>query len=336
MIHPDRAWLTLLRPAAEQDGVAMLFDATSQTDINVRQKAFYEGMRRDDGAAEAAAATQPVAQESWLNRLWRRVRSLKAEDRRQADYFARHLETVLAEAPAGASGRARVRIIEVGCGAGTVLTEAALANRDRVDYVGIDLALGPLLSLRKRFDAAGAGHFALVCDDFLAENFEPGSFDALYALACVHHFDRAGKRRFADKTRALLKPGGRGAFVEALNINPLLAAARAATRPGRPNLAWEHPFSMTEIEEFLGAFPESEARYFEGLRNFALFAAFHPGLLRATARALQAIDERLARHRLFRRLFTAAFFAVRTAPASPGASTAPTAAPASGAAAAPG
>jgi len=312
MIPPARAWLTLLRDGPEEQGVRVLFDSGRQNDVTRRQKAFYEalfaGAATPDGSSGPAPGAAPAG-ETLVNRLWRRARQRKEDRSRRAVWFASHLDRVLAETPPGR----RARVVEIGCSAGTALSDAALARQDRIEYVGIDLAFGPLAALRRRFDTAGASHFALVCDDFLADNLAAGAWDALYALSCVHHFDAAGKAAFAAKTTRLLRPGGRAAFVEALDINPLLMLLRRATRPWRPNLAWEHPFSLAEIDAFLGAFAEARAEYFEGLRAFALAAGFHQGLMRRLAGALDRLDARLARRRACRRLFTGAFFSVRTA-----------------------
>ena len=96
------------------------------------------------------------------------------------------------------------RVLDIGCGEG-MLTRALSAHARQV--TGIDLHQ-PSIELARQGTCATNVDYLL--GDFLSHDFEPASFDAVVAVAMLHHVDMAqGLARMA----ALLRPGGVVALV---------------------------------------------------------------------------------------------------------------------------
>jgi len=92
------------------------------------------------------------------------------------------------------------RALDVGCGDG-VLTRALAARAEHV--VGIDV--DPALAERARAETAEMDNVEIVTGDVVGAELEPGSFDAVLAVATLHHLDlERGLGRLAD----LVAPGG--------------------------------------------------------------------------------------------------------------------------------
>jgi SAM-dependent methyltransferase len=111
------------------------------------------------------------------------------------------------------------RVLDFACGAG--LTAAFLAQRGAL-VTGIDIS--PASIERARELAARIG----LSIDFLAgeltpTTFPPGSFDAVVGHYALHHVDL---EVIAPILGEILLPGGRGAFVETMGLNPLLNLSR--------------------------------------------------------------------------------------------------------------
>lgn len=96
------------------------------------------------------------------------------------------------------------RVLEVGCGEG--MLARALSSRARC-VVGIDLH-APTIAIARR-DAA-ADNVEYVVGDVLTHPFEPASFDAVVAVATIHHI---GTEIALRRLRELLGPGGTLAVV---------------------------------------------------------------------------------------------------------------------------
>lgn len=111
------------------------------------------------------------------------------------------------------------RVLDFACGAG--LTAAFLAQRG-AQVTGIDISPASIARARELAERAG------LTIDFLAGEltpgtFSPGSFDAVVGHYALHHVDL---EVIAPIFNEILVPGGRGAFVETMGLNPLLSLAR--------------------------------------------------------------------------------------------------------------
>jgi SAM-dependent methyltransferase len=96
--------------------------------------------------------------------------------------------------------RARSRVLDVGCGAGTEV--GALAARGFLAF-GIDLSPH---ALRLAAEAHGAGRWAVA--DALRLPFRDGAFDAAIDRGCFHYLAPADRPTFATELRRVLAPGG--------------------------------------------------------------------------------------------------------------------------------
>ena len=113
-----------------------------------------------------------------------------------------------------------MRVLDFACGAG--LTASFLAQRG-AQVSAIDIS--PASVARAGELAAALGHsIELIAGELRAETFAPASFDAVVGRYALHHVDL---RVIAPILSEVLRPGGRGAFLETMGLNPLLNFARA-------------------------------------------------------------------------------------------------------------
>jgi 2-polyprenyl-3-methyl-5-hydroxy-6-metoxy-1,4-benzoquinol methylase len=95
------------------------------------------------------------------------------------------------------------RVLEVGCAPGKQLAWLRKVLGARV--AGVDYAPRGIATTRRLLDAVGVTA-DLRCEDFFATTFEPASFDIVYSLGVVEHFD--DPRPIVEKHVELLVPGG--------------------------------------------------------------------------------------------------------------------------------
>jgi ubiquinone/menaquinone biosynthesis C-methylase UbiE len=103
--------------------------------------------------------------------------------------------------------RAGDRVLDVACGAGSLVADVA-PHVDRA--VGVDISDGMLEIARSRLRGTGADRLANV--EFLlgpsdALPFDDGSFTALVCTTALHHFPN--QQRSFDEMARVLAPGGR-------------------------------------------------------------------------------------------------------------------------------
>src|SRR5262245_46296990 len=96
---------------------------------------------------------------------------------------------------------APARILEVGCGPVTNCQWLP----DGIDYVGCDLSPEYIEYAKRRF-AGRAEFYAAPVGDLTRLGLKP--FDAVIALAVLHHLNDAQVLTLCDEARALLVPGG--------------------------------------------------------------------------------------------------------------------------------
>ncbi len=133
------------------------------------------------------------------------------------------------------------RVLDVGCGTGTLLRAWADAVGDAAGLAGIDL--DPAMIARARRKLPGAD---LRVASATALPYPDAAFDRLLCTFVLHHLDTAGKRAALSEMRRVLRPGGRllladfgpphrplGRLAAALIPLDALAAGPAALRAER-------------------------------------------------------------------------------------------------------
>ncbi|MHB1537083.1 MAG: class I SAM-dependent methyltransferase [Solirubrobacteraceae bacterium] len=182
------------------------------------------------------------------------------------------------------------RVLDFACGAG--VTAAFLAQRGAI-VTAIDIS--PASIQRSREVAEHTGQpVELVAGELTATTFAPASFDAIVGRYALHHVDLGV---IAPIIQSILVPGGRGAFVETMGLNPLLRFSRR-TLAGRLGVASfgtvdEHPLRRDDLrllEEHVGPVELTVGQMaFLRILDRNVLRARH----RRASRALAAIDDGL-------------------------------------------
>lgn len=184
------------------------------------------------------------------------------------------------------------RVLDFACGAG--VTTAFLAQRGAV-ATGIDISPGSIERGRELAQHLGL-QIEFRAGELASGVFEPASFDAVTGRYALHHVDLS---QIAPVLAELLVPGGRGAFLETMALNPLLAFSRRRLS-GRAGVASygsedEHPLTRADLrllEAQIGPVQLSIAR-------MTFLRIFDRNVLRyrhrAASRALGALDDLLLR-----------------------------------------
>jgi SAM-dependent methyltransferase len=113
--------------------------------------------------------------------------------------------------------RAGTRILEIGCGPGTIVPYLPQSH-----YLGFDLSPEYIELARARFPQA-----RFLCErvsEFSLTNQE--SFDVALALGVVHHLDDAEAEQLFRIAHAALRPGGKLVTIDGVWTNDQSAAAR--------------------------------------------------------------------------------------------------------------
>jgi len=130
--------------------------------------------------------------------------SLKKFDDAYLAFYPYLLEHVELDLMAG------MKVLEIGLGWGTLGQKIAEAG---AEYVGMDIAQGPVRMMNHRLQMAGlAGH--AVQGSMLRCPMESDSLDFVVSIGCFHH--TGDVQRCMDETHRVLKPGGR-AFIMVYN-----------------------------------------------------------------------------------------------------------------------
>ena len=102
------------------------------------------------------------------------------------------------------------KVLEIGLGFGTLGQKIAEAG---ADYVGMDIAQGPVRMMNHRLQMAGCAGRAIE-GSMLQCPMESDSLDFVVSIGCFHH--TGDVQRCVDETYRVLKPGGR-AFIMVYN-----------------------------------------------------------------------------------------------------------------------
>ncbi len=111
------------------------------------------------------------------------------------------------------------RVLDFACGAG--VTAAFLAQRGAL-VTGIDISPASIERARELAERIGLS-IDFLAGELTPATFPPGSFDAVAGHYALHHVDLTV---IAPILGEILVPGGRGAFVETMGLNPLLNLSR--------------------------------------------------------------------------------------------------------------
>ncbi|MBX9582966.1 MAG: class I SAM-dependent methyltransferase [Gemmataceae bacterium] len=185
----------------------------------------------------------PAANRHWLTPLY----DLRCEAMGLGRRFRRD---VLARLALGRDER----LIDVGCGTGRLLAEAALSHPG-VAAVGIDPDPG-VLAIAARHLARWRGRVALHAARAEALPLPDGTFDAAVSSLAFHHLPTPAKRAALREIRRVLRPGGR-----------LLLVDFAATAGHRPPW-WLRAIESVEYaaDQYRGRLPEYLAAGFIDIR----------------------------------------------------------------------
>ncbi len=149
------------------------------------------------------------------------------------------------------------RVLELGCGMGTIST---LLARSGAEVSALDISADSIDVARRRARLHGVGG---VIDFTVAEAeslpYETGQFDVVVGRAVLHHLD---VEQAGPELHRVLGDGGRAAFTEPLGTNPVIVFARDhVPYPGKnpPGAdvplsyediaAWERPFAQADHRE---------------------------------------------------------------------------------------
>lgn len=183
------------------------------------------------------------------------------------------------------------RVLDFACGAG--ITSAFLAQRGAI-VTAIDISAASIARGRELADRLGF-QIQFITGELTPSTFPAHSFDAVVGRFALHHVDL---RAIAPIFNEILVPGGVGAFLETMALNPLLNLSRRL--PGRVGVASygtqdERPIDRADlriIEESIGSVTLAVGR-------MAFLRIFDRNVLRFRRRRvsalLGAVDDRLAR-----------------------------------------
>lgn len=99
----------------------------------------------------------------------------------------------------------RMRLLDVGCGPGTI-TAALAGIVDRA--IGVEIEPNAIVAARQLAADSGAANLSFVEADMTALPFEDGAFDAVLFHAVLYHQSRATLAKALAEARRVLKPGG--------------------------------------------------------------------------------------------------------------------------------
>lgn len=192
------------------------------------------------------------------------------------------------------SGNPGTRVLEYGCGTGSLALDLA---RNGADVVGIDISSVALARARKRTKRAKLT-VEFVEMDAQALEFPDGSFDVVNGSGILHHLDLAPA---VAEIRRVLRPDGVAVFVEPLGHNPLINLYRRFTPTMRS--IDEAPLRLDALDVASTGFRECRLQHFD-------LTALAGAPIRRFERGARVVD-RL--HRVDRWLFARSALARRLA-----------------------
>ena len=114
-------------------------------------------------------------------------------------------------------------VLDVGCGTGTLLIEAAKRVGPSGSTYGIDRSTEMVAHARRKAAAQGVtAHFVEGSADRLA--FSDASFDVVFCTLMLHHLPALMQAVSICEMRRVLRPGGRIVIVDMQQVRPISAA----------------------------------------------------------------------------------------------------------------
>jgi SAM-dependent methyltransferase len=158
-----------------------------------------------------------------------------------------------------------LRVLDLGCGCG----EAAVYFAKQGAVVSACDISPKFIDVTQQLAAHHqVGVTAVVCPSE-ALPFADDSFDVVFANGVLHHVDIPPSMA---EIRRVLKPGGRGFFIEPLPYNPIINVYRWIAREVRtPD---ERPLSLADIRQIKRVFPQTRVDYF-WLATLGVFLYFY-------------------------------------------------------------
>jgi 2-polyprenyl-3-methyl-5-hydroxy-6-metoxy-1,4-benzoquinol methylase len=122
--------------------------------------------------------------------------------------------------------RPGMRVLEIGFAPGKYLSWVGKRLGARV--AGLDYSPSGIATAKKLFDAVGV-EADLRCEDLFETTFEPGSFDLVYSLGVIEHFD--DPRDIVSRHVSLVRPNGGMALVAIPNFGGIYGRIQRSFDP---------------------------------------------------------------------------------------------------------
>ncbi|WP_274426845.1 class I SAM-dependent methyltransferase [Chelativorans sp. YIM 93263] len=101
--------------------------------------------------------------------------------------------------------RADMRLLDVGCGPGTITATMAPHVKS---VVGVDIQARSIAAANELVGSEGGGNFSFVEADMTALPFAAGEFDAVFFHAVLYHLDTPTLTKTLSEAKRVLCPGG--------------------------------------------------------------------------------------------------------------------------------
>lgn len=188
------------------------------------------------------------------------------------------------------------RVLDLGCYAGNPLS-IEIARRSAY-YLGLDLSAAGIAQLQHTLAQEHIPHASAQVGDFLALDFPYPSFDVVYAVSVLHHFEHFDT--FLKLLHDRIVPGGSVITTDPLNTCLSIRLARRLYRPFQSDAAWEWPFTQHSFAQIERYFSIEAVQGVMGYAKWAVPIAMLPygsGLAIHAGQRLHEWDQHAAKQR---------------------------------------
>ncbi len=198
---------------------------------------------------------------------------------RVSEHYALAAESMCQKVCAAAGVDAGQRVLDVGCGLGTVV--ASINQRvEPIDLVGVNIDARQLAIARKGVPPRGANHVDFVTADAGRLPFAEDAFDRLLALECTFHFE--SREGFLQEAHRVLRPGARYALCEHF----LTEQARPASEQRRQSRIWGPFMEPCKVSRYCELAEAAGFELVEQLDVTRLTVPTYPGIRQLMRRGL--------------------------------------------------